>query len=505
MASNDEKLEMNPDKNVDIKKALMNDKIKAVIFEKASYTPFIGDGYGDAEEKILFIGDCKLPLDKRFLEETEVFPKVNYCTQIISYCNRDTTKRKIRDEIKNEMNLDDKKERPTFAYPQKIHTYLKGSSLKKISYCNFVYDRFDRIKNGTIKRNEIPCGNDFNKYFKALVTIVEKLNPQKIVFVDTSTEFEINERKQTCDFDYKTFNEWIETKGIKKDVFSCTNNITNEIFEISSDSIRDEDDLKICIDNIGDIGKKGSILGDLYDICERHFDDNKQFNKLLTEKFISYDAFFDSSHLEKLLNHPLHLDPFDSLFSNGMTLNHEDAYLLFVCLKKCVKMRNTLNRLECEIGEKNAYQTLQERINEKKAMCIELMLDMIHPEHLYIAHTLIPSFFKYIDQKKDLEDEMFKGEQNVSTDEFNDFLEEKYKSKKLEKAYGIGKTLKSIYWRFYNDKDKRGYAKMMKESIFINKENREIWQLWNRKKLKDSGFKMWELRFSSALEEPKSK
>lgn len=572
MANNEEILKMDPKKNAGIKSALM----KASIFEKTSYTPYIGDGYEDAKEKILFIGDCKLPNDERFLEETKDFPKVNYCTQIISYCNRDTTKRKIRNKIKNEMNLDSKRVRPTFAYPQKIQNYINNAprisrifrinhtkpedfikilerlksgqgeirtnkSTKSVTVCdtnikieqmnkahqifdvrkppksedyiksckniaynvayyNFVYDRLEQIKNGTIKKNDIPSGNNLNKYFKALAIIIDKLNPKKIVFVDSSTESEINDRKQSCYFGNKKFNKWIEAKGIIKDVISSTNNVTDATSENSSDSIRNEDDLKICIDNIGDIGTSGSILGDLYDICDRHFDDKERFKKLLTEKFISYDAFFDSSHLEKLLNDSLHLDPFDSLFSNGMFLNDEETYSLFACLKNCVIIRNVLKRLKCQIDGKKAYQTRQERTNEKKAKYIEFMLDMIHPEHLYIAHTLIPSFFKYIDQKSELEDEMPIGEQNISTDEFNHFLEEKYNSKNLENAQGIGKTLDSIYRRFYSDKDKHKYAKMMEESIFINKEKREIWQLWNKKELKDSGYNMWKLRFNKTLE-----
>lgn len=466
MAENDNMLEMDSKKNAKIKKALM----KTGVFEKASYTPYIGDEYEDAEEKILFIGDCKLPQDKRFFKDSKDFPKVNYCTQIISYCNQNTSIRRIRDEIKEKMYLGEN-ERPTFAYPQRIQKYLEQNKVnyKKIAYFNFIYDRFDK---DSIRKISIPSGDDLEQYFKTLFVIIDKLNPEKIIYIDEAIFRTINNRKQTAVFNNKKFDMWIEEKEIKKEILStsssCNKSNENQI-ENSDNSIRNDDVLNESIKLIKIVKDKlEAFFKEKLDISEGDF----------------------LALIDGVYNDPIEAN---NLYVDKLIESEGDTWKIWNLMIEISKIKNNLERLKRKIDEKKVYQTRQEQIIEKKAKYIEYMLDLTESERLYIGHTLIPSFFKYIDPKYELEKEMPEGEQHYSSNEFNEFLKERFNANKLEKSNGIGKTLNAIYKFFQHnpDKSKRKYAEMMKKSIFIADSNRRIWQLWDKKTLVNHKYKMW--------------
>ena len=179
--------------------------------------------------------------------------------------------------------------------------------------------------------------------------------------------------------------------------------------------------------------------------------------------------------------------------NNPLVDSGNDTWEIYDLLRKISKIEKNLERLKRKIVEKKVYQTKQKQLLDKKTEYIEYMLNLTESEHLYIGHTLIPSFFKYINQKYELEKEMPEGEQHYSSNEFNEFLKERYKANNQEKSNGIGKTLYAIYKHFqYNpDKSKQKYAKMMKKSIFIANPNRRIWQLWDKKTLMEHKYKMW--------------
>ena len=201
MVSNEEKLEMSPKKNIKIKKSLM----EAGAFEKASYTPYIGDGYEDAKEKILFIGNSKYPADRGIIEDNQNqnFPRINYCSQIISYCSQNleslTTGRLGKKTIRVVKN----------------YISQKNIELDSISFYNFYYDRF-------IPGVEIPnqgfAADDENlkRYQKALLTVVKKLCPKTIICESSNLESQFDARSVDSKFfEGKSFIKWIEDMKIK--------------------------------------------------------------------------------------------------------------------------------------------------------------------------------------------------------------------------------------------------------------------------------------------------
>ena len=201
MTGNEEKLEMNPNANAKIKKSLM----KTGIFEKASYTPYIGDGYEDAKEKILFIGNSKYPADRGIIEDNQNqnFPRINYCSQIISYCSQNleslTTGRLGKKTIRVVKN----------------YISQKNIELDSISFYNFYYDRF-------IPGVEIPnqgfAADDENlkRYQKALLTVVKKLCPKTIICESSNLESQFDARSVDSKFfEGKSFIKWIEDMKIK--------------------------------------------------------------------------------------------------------------------------------------------------------------------------------------------------------------------------------------------------------------------------------------------------
>lgn len=201
MANNEEMVKMDPKKNAEIKKALL----KAKIFEKASYTPYIGDGYKDAKEKVLFIGNSKYPADRGIIEDkqNQNFPKINYCSQIVSYCMQDleslTTGRLGKKTIR----------------VVKDFISQKNIELDSISFYNFYYDRF-------IPGVEIPnqgfAADDENlkRYQTALLTVVKKLRPKTIVCESSNLESQFDARSvDSRFFEGKSFIKWIEDKKIK--------------------------------------------------------------------------------------------------------------------------------------------------------------------------------------------------------------------------------------------------------------------------------------------------
>ena len=441
MANIEEKLEMDPKKNVKIKKTLL----ETGIFEKASYTPYIGDGYGEAKEKILFIGDCKLPHDKHFLEETKNFPKVNYCTQIISYCNRETTNRKIRKEIKKEMNLKGKRERPTFSYPQKIlgYTCQNKTNLENTSYCNFVYDRFERIKEGSIKKNEIPSGEDLNKYFQALAVIINKLKQKKIVFVDTSTEFEVNNRKRSDYFEKKKFSDWIKDKHISYEIIT---DIKPRINENSDSSDQEYNDWIICKDNFEMISRELSNTN-IVEQFRRHED----ITNLNQTKFDKIAANFPNTEFN------------DEIWS----MDAVDCSVFFLCLKKLYETHRAFLRLMQRKDKGCLYQKDDEMKNEGKFEDFISLLAFLNKKRLYIESSLIPSMLEYIREIKKLNDEMIPRLGNntqPSIEGFDTYMAENGK----KSASGLHNTLKMLFFEINMLPSKRSvkYKRIMEEKIF---------------------------------------
>ena len=204
MASNEETLEMNPKKNAEIKKALM----KAEFFEKASYTPYIGDGYEDAKEKILFIGDCKLPVRNEFTKDDkkDIFPKINYCTQVVHYCKLIKDLDDIQDikTLKRHL-IPQENKRLSMESIRTLKKYAKNKSLnyEDFSYYNFYCDQFDGV---TIPNQGLSSKSDkLKQYQNRLLLIIEKLNPDKIVIENSVVENKIIGRSRDSSF-FKTNN-----------------------------------------------------------------------------------------------------------------------------------------------------------------------------------------------------------------------------------------------------------------------------------------------------------
>lgn len=437
-----------------IKKSLMEDGT----FEKASYTPYIGNGYENAEEKILFVGDCRLPI-----KEYESKRKTNnYCNRIIDYCSQNlkTKKTELRmgidaiNGLKKFINENEKK-------------------WENISYYNFFFNQFDKHADKSIFFNQGPAGDILEQYLTALKKVVVALKPTKILLLGNAIKTKINDRlKYPKSFNGKKFLAWITSMEIEYSVIPLRQPhiVRNKLGDQATVPIRPYSDLELCINNIGNFKKRFSILRDLSDLLTPHITDKTRYSEL--SKIPSND-----------------IDPFDPVFPEKIILDNFDACIIYLCMRKINQTRKALIRIKEKIEAKKAYQTPQERINEKKARYFEFMLDLIHPEHLYIAHTLIPSFLKYIDQKDELEDEMFDGEADISTAEFNQFLKKLHEKNALEKARGIELTLNSVYKIFCSNESKNKYAKMMKESIFISEKDDQICRLYNKKDL--SGRKKW--------------
>lgn len=199
MVDNEKILEMDPKKNAKIKKALM----KTGLFEKASYTPYIGDEYEDAEEKILFIGDCKLPVKNEFIKEGEkdIYPKANYCTQVVHYCKLIKDLDDVQD-IKSlkEHLVPPENKRLTMESIRTLKNYAKN---KSFNYGNFAYYNFfnDQFDNGSIPNQGLSSkSNELKQYQNKLLAVVEKLSPDKIVIESSVVKNKIIGRSRDSSF-----------------------------------------------------------------------------------------------------------------------------------------------------------------------------------------------------------------------------------------------------------------------------------------------------------------
>jgi hypothetical protein len=459
MVDNEKILEMDPKKNAKIKKALM----KTGLFEKASYTPYIGDEYEDAKEKILFIGDCKLPYDKRFLKESKDFPKVNYCTQIISYCSRETTKRKIRDEIKNEMNLDGENERPTFAYPQKIQSFsnLKKISFDSISYCNFVYDRFDRVKKGSIKPNQIPSGEELIDYLRVLKEVFNILNPHKVFFVDNATNEEVNNRKKVSFFDGKNFRDWICGKNIEcKNLSGYCENVVEK--EISFDTAQEKRDI---------------IKQSEWIICEKNLENIEREIGNVVRKVCSQ---IDGDKLNRLLSEE---NP-DLVLKDEIILPIDkwDAVALYVYQKKIEELKCHFKLLKKVYKEGDLYGMNDKLKKREKMDDFIFMLNFLENENYYIEYTSIPNMLKYISELREKNKDRIPGldeKETLSRDGFYEYVNKKSN----EKGKGVANILKSICSEMNSSPDEYGkYREIMKNKVFMAVNKRLDFKILNKEK-----------------------
>ncbi len=200
MGRNDMTIIMDSKKNVKIKISLKK------IFEKASYTPYVGDGYGATNEKILFIGNCKLPMDENFIEENKMFPTTNYCTQVVYYSNVDPKEKLISET--------GRLSRKTIKW---LGDAIKASKKEvcDISYYNFYYDQFE--DNIEIPNQGLSLGgDDLKKYQTALQKVIEILKPNKVFCESTVLEGQIDGRKSHPDaFEGASFAKWLEKKRIE--------------------------------------------------------------------------------------------------------------------------------------------------------------------------------------------------------------------------------------------------------------------------------------------------
>lgn len=259
MAGNDKILEMNPKKNAKIKKAL----IKTGIFEKSSYTPYIGDEYEDAEKKFLFIGNSKYPADDNFIEDIQEqnYPRTNYCSQITSYCKQDLKSIETKRLGKKTIRV--------------VKTFTKQERLDLNSICfyNFYYDRF-------VKGVEIPDqgfkskDERLFKYQNALMSVIKILKPNKILCESYDLEFKIDGRcKCSESFEGKSFSTWI---GLMK-IEDCTPRKREKVKKVGLE----KKILKSCNDNLFEIRRNLTVFLDLF---------VEQWNSKHDEDFLNEDC-----------------------------------------------------------------------------------------------------------------------------------------------------------------------------------------------------------------------
>lgn len=199
MANTEEKLEMNPNQNDKIKKSLMKDGV----FEKASYTPYIGDGYENAEKKFLFIGDCKLPVKKEFIKEDkkDIFPTTNYCTQIVHYCKLI----KDMDDVEDIKTLKDhlippENKRLSMESIRTLKKYVKNKAInyEDFAYYNFFYNQFDNV---VIPNQGLSSKSDkLKKYQDKFLTVIKKINPDRVVIENSVLKNKIIGRSRDSSF-----------------------------------------------------------------------------------------------------------------------------------------------------------------------------------------------------------------------------------------------------------------------------------------------------------------
>lgn len=334
MVNNEEILKMNPKKNIEIKKALMKDGI----FEKASYTPYIGDGYEDAKEKILFIGDCKLPTNSKFIEDSEknYFPQINYCTQIIHYCKLIKKMNEVEDikAIKETLTAP-KNKRLTMDSIRTLKKYAQKNPLnyKNFAYYNFFYNQFDNV---TIPNQGLSSKSDkLKQYQSTFLSVVKTLNPNKIVIENSVLKDKIIGRSRDLSF----FKE---------------NKISYEIANVDNASAIDNYYEKLSWNN-------SDLEIEFLATVEAEHEDVYSFLKILNKIPLNkIDKLKNNEKLE-LLNLIQFLHRVST--TNVNRLHYDEILKLFQCLYKFFFKKN-LKKFNIEKNKKGAFSLLKKFIEE---------------------------------------------------------------------------------------------------------------------------------------------
>ena len=428
-----EMIKMNGDKNTEIKNALMEAlKEGTFIFKRASYTPFIGDDYDSESEKILYIGDSKIPKDNAFIKETKnrKYPTENYCTQIMSYCN---------DENLGGGEQKSKEVRLGKKQLEKLKKHIDGR-IQSVAYYNFYYDRFD----GKKIPNQGLSGKELKIYLRAFRFVVEILKPQKIIFWGNTIVNRLKKSNIRPDaFKGKNLEEWLEFMGIREERIPLKGNLDSP----ASNNVV----LKGCIDNLR------MILREFGNIFNDSWTDNERIRAL---NRMPYDK----------------IDPFDSAFEEvSKSLNSDEMGFAFMCMKTLRKTERDLISLREKIDGKKVYQTESELKKEKDIRLYKWMSRLLEECDVYVPTTLIPLLLDYIENQENLDDEMlFEDEAVLSVDDFNTYSAEWRSTlddskKQRINATGEHNNVLAIYkyLKNSNERDDKDDAEIMEKRIFV--------------------------------------